>query len=60
MTLSDALDKVYGHNEWHNPIRPVFVSGIVQSPYEAYRALKIEYQQIVDRLIGHVPKAGEV
>ena len=59
MTLSEALNIVYGRNDWHNPIAPLFVSGVSQTPYEAYKALKLEYQVIVHRLIDHEPKEKE-
>lgn len=57
--LPEALDIVYGHNRWNNPIRPYFVSGCYQTAYEAYQELKPEYQRIVMRLIGHEPQRGE-
>ena len=60
MTLSEALDVVLGHSNWNNPIYPVFVFGIYQSPYEAYDQLKTEYQEIVNRLIGHIPTKSEL
>ncbi len=59
MTLPEALDVVYGRRDWHNPISPYFVSGIIQTPYEAYYKLKPEYKVIVCRLIGHEPEKDE-
>ena len=60
MKLSDALDVVYGHQNWGNPIRPYFVSGIPQdSPYEAFKKLKLPFQDVVRRLIGHEPEPQE-
>lgn len=59
-TLSEALDIVFGHNDWSNPLHPMFVSGISQTPYETYGRLKTEYQEIVERLIGHIPTKDEV
>ena len=59
MTLSEALDIVYGHTDWPNPIRPYFVSGISQTPYEAYKDLKLPFRAIVARLIGHEPTVTE-
>ncbi len=59
MRLSEALDVVYGRRDWHNPISPYFVSGIIQTPYEAYMKLKLEYQVIVRRLVGHEPEKNE-
>ena len=59
MTLSEALDAVYGHSNWVNPIRPYFASGVSQTPYEAYEKLKPEYQKIVRNLIGHEPLKDE-
>lgn len=58
-TLSEALDIVFGHNDWSNPLHPM-ISGISQTPYEAYSRLKTEYQEIVERLIGHIPTKDEV
>ena len=60
MDLSSALSIVYGHNEWHNPIRPYFVGSISQTPYEAYKKLKPEFKQIVQNLIGHEPQIEEI
>lgn len=42
MTLTESLDLLFqgddiNYRNWHNPIRPYFVSGITQSPYEAYK-----------------------
>ena len=59
MTLSEALDTVYGHNEWHNPIRPYFVSGVTQTPFEAFKDMLPMFQEIVVRLIGHEPRKEE-
>lgn len=59
MTLTTALDIVYGHTEWANPIRPNFVTGVTDTPYEAYLKLKPEYQKIVVRLIEHEPTRTE-
>jgi hypothetical protein len=59
MDLSNALNIVYGHSNWSNPIRPYFVSGITQTPYEAYKKLKVELREIVVRLIGHEPAKDE-
>jgi hypothetical protein len=59
MNLSDALDIIYGHRDWSNPIRPYFVSGVIQTPYEAYQKLKVEFREIVVRLIGHEPAKEE-
>jgi hypothetical protein len=59
MTLSEALDVVLGHSNWINPIYPFVVSGVYQSPYEAYSRLRTEYQEIVERLIGHIPTKDE-
>jgi len=56
MSLTNALDTVYGHNNWSNPIHPYFVSGVQpQTPFETYKKLKKEYQDIICRLIGHLP-----
>ncbi len=59
MNLPEALDVMYGRRDWHNPIAPYFVSGISQTPYEAYQGLKSEYKVIVRRLIGHEPEKNE-
>lgn len=59
MKLDEALDAVYGHSEWYNPIRPYFCSSVSQTPYEAYQKLKPENQAIVRRLIGHEPTKDE-
>jgi hypothetical protein len=60
MTLSEALDIVYDHNDWTNPIRPYFVSSIKNdTPYEAFKKLKPEYQTIVIRMVGHTPEKDE-
>lgn len=60
MTLTEALDLLYGDGvNWHNPIRPYFVSGIRQTPYEAYQQLKPEYQLLVRRWLKHEPKRDE-
>ncbi|HHT9146004.1 MAG TPA: hypothetical protein ACFYD4_10065 [Candidatus Wunengus sp. YC61] len=60
MTLTEALDSIYGHGDWNNPIHPYFVSGASQTPYGAYRKLKTPYQEIVCRLIGHLPGRDDV
>lgn len=61
MTLSDALTYVYGSGvRWDNPIRPYFIPGISQTPYEAYCQLGPEFQRIVKNMIGHEPRKGEV
>ncbi|RPI53618.1 MAG: hypothetical protein EHM49_04125, partial [Deltaproteobacteria bacterium] len=64
MTLTEALDRIYEGKDsdmsnWHNPIRPYFISGITQTPYEAYVGLKPEYQALVCRWLGHEPKLDE-
>jgi hypothetical protein len=60
MTLTDALDAVYGHGNWINPLHPfMFKQDHLKTPIEAYRELKPEFQQIVVRLIGHIPTEGE-
>ena len=60
MTLTEALDLLYGEGvNWHNPIRPYFVSGISQTPYEAFRQLKDDYQTLVRRWVGHEPRRDE-
>ena len=64
MTLSEALDQLFegddiNYRNWHNPIRPYFVSGITQTPYEAYKQLKPEYQSLIRKWIGHEPRQKE-
>ena len=59
VTLSEALDTVYGHTQWYNPIRPCSVSGVYDTPYQAFKKLKPEYKEIVVRLIGHQPVQNE-
>ncbi len=59
MTLSEALDIVYGHTDWWTPIAPYVVSGISQTPYEAYGKLRVEFQGVVRRLIEHEPTRDE-
>lgn len=69
MTLSEALDHVYGkvrsgirgrRYDWTNPIEGMgSVTGVFQTPYEAYQELKPEYKQIVQSLIGRHPEPHE-
>jgi energy-converting hydrogenase Eha subunit F len=64
MTLTEALDLLfkglpYDMRDWRNPIRPYSVSGVVQTPYEAYKSLYPQYQSLICRWIGHTPKRGE-
>ena len=59
MTLTEALDVVYGHRGWSNPIRPYVLGPVSQTPYEAYRMLKPEFKIIVRGLIGHEPREQE-
>jgi len=60
ITLTDALNAVHGPNiDWWNPIRPCVVSGVTQTPYDAYVVLKPEYQRVVVNLIGHNPGRDE-
>jgi hypothetical protein len=64
ITLTDALDRLFegtnfDYRDWHNPIRPYFVSGITQTPYEAYKQLKPEYQRLIERWLGHEPRPNE-
>ena len=58
MTLIEALDLIC-EGDWRNPIRPYFVSGITQTPYEAYDKLKEEYQILVKCWIEHIPQRNE-
>ena len=64
MNLTEALDQLFDGNDfdyrnWRNPIRPYFVSGITQTPFEAYRQLKLEYQYLIRQWIGHEPRRSE-
>lgn len=60
LTLTEALDAVYGPTvDWTNPIRPYSVSGVTDTPFEAYQKLKPEFRDIVRNLIGHAPKEDE-
>ncbi len=59
MDLTEALDVVYGHTQWNNPLRPSSISGIEDTPYEAFQDLKPEFRVIVVRLIGHQPAKEE-
>ena len=64
MTLSEALDRLFegedfDYGNWHNPIRPYFVSGVSQTPYEAFRQLRLEYQRLIINWIGHIPRPAE-
>jgi len=65
MTLTEALDRLFedmdlDNRNWRNPIRPYFVSGITQTPYEAYKQLKSEYQRLIINWVGHTPSSKEV
>jgi len=55
MELKEALDIVYGHRDWWNPI----AISVTRTPYEAYTALRTEYKGVVRRLIGHEPNKEE-
>lgn len=55
LTLPQALDAIYGDEDWRNPIRPYSVSGVSDTPFAAYDKLKPEYKPIVRRLIGRTP-----
>ncbi|HUW31402.1 MAG TPA: hypothetical protein VM223_07290 [Planctomycetota bacterium] len=60
ISLSAALDYVYGPGvDWSNPIRPYVASSLKQTPYEAYRDLKPEFQGIVCNMVGHDPQKDE-
>lgn len=64
MILVEALDRLFEGEEfdyrnWRNPIRPYFVSGIIQTPYKAYQQLKPEYKKLIINWIGHEPRRGE-
>ena len=60
MKLSESLDYIYGKGvDWTNPIRPGFISSLNQTPYEAYKDLKPEFQRVVCNMIGHEPKSEE-
>lgn len=64
MTLTEALDQLYEGSDfdvrnWRNPIRPYFVSGITQTPYEAYQQLKPEFQLLIERWLRHTPRPNE-
>ena len=60
-TLSEALDLIYGDGiNWYNPIRPHLVSGITQTPFEAYEQLNPEYRLLVNEWLGHKPCRDEL
>jgi hypothetical protein len=64
MTLTEALDRIteglpFDYRDWHNPIRPYFVGGVTQTPYEAYQQMEPEYQKLIERWVGHIPTKGE-
>ena len=64
MTLTEALDLLhegmdFDYRNWRNPIRPYFVSGIAQTPYEAYQKLEEDYKVLVRRWIGREPRRDE-
>ena len=64
MTLTEALDTLFkgmsfDYRNWANPIRPYFVSGVSQTPYEAYRQLNPEYQMLIRNWVGHEPQCEE-
>ena len=59
MTLTEVLDLVYRKTEWRNSLRPYFVSGITQTPYQAYLDLKPDIKPVIHNMIGHVPTRNE-
>ena len=64
MTLTEALDRLtegmtWEYRDWRNPLRPMFVSGVTQTPFEAYKQLEPEYQRLIVNWIGHEPRRGE-
>lgn len=59
MTLTEALDVIYGPEDWRNPIRPYSVSGVTDTPFAAYEKLQERYKLIVRRLIGRRPTRAE-
>lgn len=64
MNLTEALDRLFEGKEfdyrnWRNPIRPYFVSGITQTPFEAYKQLIPEYQRLIINWLGHEPRRDE-
>ena len=64
MTLTEALDQLTEGmpsdiRNWRNPIRPYVVSGISQTPYQAYKELKPEFKTLICNWIGHEPRRDE-
>ncbi len=64
ITLTEALDRLhegmdFDYRDWHNPVRPYFVSGIEQTPFEAYQQLENEYKKLIINWMGCEPRKGD-